>query len=87
MYQLWQHQQRFYDYYLRIFGHITTQAGSIDFSDSGTARYDGSLLPDLRVVRVTFQDVGNYTCSATISVGTTTNQIITVKVNGGMLIN
>lgn len=67
--------------------HSTTQNGSIDFSGSGSARYDGSYLPNLRVVRVTFQDVGNYTCSATNYVGTTTSQIITVKVNGGKLMN
>ena len=67
--------------------HITTQAGSIDFSGSWSARYDGSFLPDLRFVGISFQDVGNYTCSATNFVGTTTSQIITVKVNGGKLIN
>ena len=67
--------------------HITTQAGSIDFSGSWSTHYDGLYLPDLRVVRFTFQDVGNYTCSATNYVGTTTSQIITVKVIGGMLIN
>jgi hypothetical protein len=41
----------------------------------------------LRFVGITFQDAGNYTCSATNFVGTTTSQIITVKVNGGKLIN
>jgi hypothetical protein len=67
--------------------HITTHAGSIKFSGSWSARYDGSFLPDLRFVGITFQDAGNYTCSATNFVGTTTSQIITVKVNGGKLIN
>lgn len=67
--------------------YITTQAGSIDFSGSWSARYDESFLPDLRFVGITFQDAGNYTCSATNFVGTTTSQIITVKVNGGKLIN
>jgi hypothetical protein len=33
--------------------HITTQAGSIDFSGSKSARYDESLLPDLRFVFIT----------------------------------
>jgi hypothetical protein len=38
--------------------HITTQAGSIDFSGSWSARYDESFLPDLRLVGITFHTIG-----------------------------
>ena len=66
--------------------HITTDTGSVVYQGTTSTTYSGSQTnnPSLTILSPRFTDSGQYICTATNSIGTTSSNPVNVMVYGGM---